>query len=72
MPPRSDSYSDDALVALGDGAALIGVSRTTLRKYANDGRIPVAWTPTGYRRFKVADLRALITEVNPVAAEKAS
>jgi predicted site-specific integrase-resolvase len=69
MAARSASYSDEALVALGPGAELIGVSRTTLRKYADDGLLPVFRTPTGQRRFRVGDLRALIT---PEPAKEAS
>jgi DNA-binding transcriptional MerR regulator len=71
MSTSSKSYPDDALVALGPGAQIIGVSRTTLRKYADDGLLPVFRTPTGQRRFLVADLRALIT-VEPTSDKAAS
>lgn len=58
--PSSDSYPDDALVAATPGAKLIGVHPDTLRRYADDGRIAVVRTPTGARRFRVSDLRALL------------
>lgn len=68
MSSSSASYSDDALVALGPGAALIGVAPKTLRKYADNGLIPAFRTPCNQRRFRVRDLRALITP-DPATAE---
>lgn len=70
MPERSESYSDDALVAVGAGAALIGVSPQTLRKYANDGLIEVHRTPSNQRRFRVRDLRSLITTEPTTASDE--
>lgn len=49
------------LIAIGPAAKLLGVSVKTLRRYADDGRVPVSWTPTGQRRFRRADL-VLLTE----------
>lgn len=70
MSSSSASYSDDALVALGPGAKIVGVSRTTLRKYADEGRLPVFRTPSNQRRFRVADLRALLAlEPKPEIAD---
>lgn len=60
MSSSSASYSDDALVALGPATQIVGVSRTTLRKYADEGRLPVFRTPSNQRRFRVSDLRALL------------
>lgn len=72
----SDSYPDDALVAATPGARLIGVHPDTLRRYADDGRVPVVRTPSGQRRFLVRDLRALLVpevpETTDVPATKAS
>jgi excisionase family DNA binding protein len=72
MIPSSKSYSDEALVALGVAAQLVGVSRTTMRKYADDGLVPVYRTPSGQRRFQVSDLRALITREPAPASQKAA
>lgn len=67
---RNDSYPDDALVAVKPGAGLIGVHPDTLRRYADDGRVPYVRTPTGARRFRVADLRALLAadDTEPASA----
>jgi excisionase family DNA binding protein len=72
MIPRSKSYSDEALVALGVAAELVGVSRNTLRKYADDGLVTVYRTPSGQRRFRVSDLRELITREQKPASRAAS
>lgn len=71
MPDRSNSYPDDALVALGPAAKILGVAPRTMRKYADDGLLPVFRTPTQHRRFRVADLRALLTKQHE-PAEQAS
>lgn len=57
---RSDSYTDEAYVALGPGAELLGVHPTTLRLWADEGRVPVYRTPTNQRRFLVRELRDLL------------
>ena len=53
-------YSDDDELLLGPAAALLGVHYTTLRRWADAGRVPVSRTPTNQRRFRVGDLRTLI------------
>lgn len=51
---------DDELVALTEGAKLLGVHYTTLRRWADRRKVPYTRTPGGQRRFRVGDLRALI------------
>jgi MerR family regulatory protein len=50
-------YADDDLVRVSIAARMIGVSRETMRKYGDDGLLPVRRTPGGQRRFRVGDLR---------------
>lgn len=48
-------------VGLAAAAAIAGVSISTLRRWADEGRVPAFRTPGGHRRFRVADLqRALV------------
>jgi len=46
-------------------AALLGVDETTLRHWADAGKVPVYRTPGGHRRFLERDLRALAAPAAP-------
>lgn len=48
----------DTLLSIGDAARMLGVSVDTLRRYANDGLIPVVRTLGGQRRFRLVDVEA--------------
>jgi excisionase family DNA binding protein len=53
----------ERLLGLTDAAALLGVSKATLRKYSNEGRIKSYRIGTGkHRRFRKRDLLAFIEE----------
>lgn len=52
---------DGALVPIGEAARMTSLSPDTLRRYADKGLIPVYRTPANHRRFKVADLRKIIS-----------
>jgi excisionase family DNA binding protein len=62
-----------ATVTLGEAAVACGVSASTVRRWADTGRIAVVRTSGGHRRFPVAELRRLNAEaatrpnVRPVA-----
>jgi excisionase family DNA binding protein len=53
---------EDEYLAIGEAAALIGVSVDTLRRWAAAGRIKAVRTPTRQRRFKRSDVEALLRE----------
>jgi excisionase family DNA binding protein len=44
------------LLNVGQAAAYLGVSAASLRKWSNQGLVPVYRTPGGQRRFSTADL----------------
>ena len=48
-----------ATVTLGEAAVACGVSASTVRRWADTGRIAVVRTTGGHRRFPVAELRRL-------------
>ena len=52
----------DDLLSIGQAAAITGLSVDTIRRYANEGRLPAARTPGDHRRFRRADVEALVAE----------
>jgi excisionase family DNA binding protein len=47
-------------IGLGEASRLLGIAPGTLRRWADDGRIPVFTTPGGHRRFARSTLSALL------------
>ena len=52
-------------LSLGEAARLLGVDETTLRGWADAGKVRVYRTPGGHRRFNIADLKNLLRAVRP-------
>ncbi|WP_156518903.1 MerR family transcriptional regulator, partial [Phormidesmis priestleyi] len=46
-------------VGIGRAAAELGVSRDTLRRWESAGKIEVERSPSGHRRYDLAQLRGL-------------
>lgn len=53
------SYDDATYLSLSAASKLLGVHSTTLRRWADDGAVPVYVTPGGHRRFARKDIEAL-------------
>ena len=51
---------DHEWLTLGQASEILGVHRATLRDWADTGKIPVARTPGGHRRFYRSDVEALL------------
>jgi excisionase family DNA binding protein len=51
-------------MALSDAAEALGVSASTLRRWADSGRLRVVRTAGGHRRFSAGDVRALRRETD--------
>lgn len=51
-----DSKSPSPWLGLNEAARQLGVHPATLRRWADDGEIPVMITPGGHRRFALAEL----------------
>jgi len=49
-----------AWLTLGQASRALGVTANTLRRWADQGRIPSFTTPGGHRRFPVTAVRALV------------
>jgi excisionase family DNA binding protein len=52
-------------LTMGEAARLLGVDASTLRGWADRGKIPVFRTPGGHRRFDPMDLEALLGRTSP-------
>lgn len=56
------------LLSLQDAASIIGVSASTMRRWADDGRVESVRTAGGHRRFPARAVRALALERGPRAS----
>jgi len=50
----------DELLAVGATARMAGVSNETIRRWEKQGALPAIRTPGGQRRFRRADVEALL------------
>lgn len=60
MQTKPASHDDD-LIRVSDAAALIGISVDTLKRWTAAGRVAAVRTPTNHRRYRRADILALVT-----------
>lgn len=60
MPDKTQK--DDLWLTLSEAARVLNVHPTTLRRWANNGDIPVMVTPGGHRRFAPSDLARFARE----------
>jgi len=60
-PQRHNQDADDLLTPI-EAAELISVSVRSLYRWEDDGRISPSRTPGGHRRYRRADVLALIAE----------
>lgn len=57
--------NDNELLTAGQAAAILGVDRTTLHRWGNQGRVKyVELTGSNYRRYRRRDLAGLVREVD--------
>jgi excisionase family DNA binding protein len=62
VPPQEDEppLVPEALLTPGEVAVMFRVDPKTVTKWAKRGRLPSFRTPGGHRRFREAEVRALI------------
>jgi excisionase family DNA binding protein len=58
------------LLNVGQAAAYLGVSAASLRKWSNQGLVPVYRTPGGQRRFSTDDLDEFMRSMRQPSADK--
>ena len=57
---RTDDLAPDRWLTLSEASALLGVHASTLRRWADGGRVACQRTPGGHRRFSLKWLQPLI------------
>ncbi|MCC7367645.1 MAG: helix-turn-helix domain-containing protein [Chloroflexi bacterium] len=60
MPVLAASPEDGPWIGMRRACEILGVNQSTLRAWTDSGRVPVFLTPGGHRRYREADLRALV------------
>lgn len=60
--PDTSSIRSGRWLSLGPASQLLGVDPDTLRRWADDGRVPAWTTPGGHRRFDRAVIERLATD----------
>jgi excisionase family DNA binding protein len=58
--PRGALGGSVTWLTVSQAAKHLGVAERTLRRWADDGRLPAYSTPGGHRRFRVADVEAFL------------
>ena len=59
---------DEQFVSIGKAAKMLGMSIEGLRKWEREGRLIPVRTVTNHRRYRVADLHALMHDTDPSSA----
>lgn len=57
----SDDNTDVNWLSIDAACKFLGVDQSTLRRWSDSGRVPVFRTPGGHRRYREADLRAVVS-----------
>jgi Helix-turn-helix domain len=60
MSPQPDHH-DDALLRPSEVADMFRVRTPTIARWAREGRLAPMLTPGGHRRYRLADIRTLLT-----------
>lgn len=66
---NNDRSDAGGTVGLSGAAAIAGVSVSTLRRWADEGRVPSFRTAGGHRRFRVGDIRRALVPTAPSTSE---
>lgn len=68
--PERPRFLETRLLRAGEVATLLQVSRRSVAAWAQRGLIPYIETPGGHRRFRAADIRALVASLRRVVDEE--
>ncbi len=68
--PERPRFLATRLLRAGEVAVLLQVSRRSVAAWASRGLIPFIETPGGHRRFRAADIRALVASLENSAVDQ--
>jgi excisionase family DNA binding protein len=60
VPEPSQSAEQETWLSIDSACKLLGIDQSTLRRWSDDGRVPVFRTPGGHRRYRESDLNAVL------------
>ena len=63
--------AESAWLTLGQASRRLGVTASTIRKWSDQGQLPVFYTPGGHRRFRERDVEAFINRSSLATAREA-
>jgi excisionase family DNA binding protein len=58
----SDPIEHERLLTPREAAAMFRVKTQTIARWADSGKLTIIRTPTGYRRYRESEIRALLEE----------
>jgi excisionase family DNA binding protein len=65
------SETTERLLTIAQAAARFGVHQNTLRSWTDAGRVPHVLLPSGYRRYRPADIDRMVQQMSRGAHETA-
>jgi excisionase family DNA binding protein len=54
---------EERMLNIADAAAIVGVHKNTLRAWADKGLVPHVKLPSGYRRFRLSEMRRIARDM---------
>lgn len=54
---------EDKMLNIAAAAEVLGVHKNTLRAWADNGLVPHVKLPSGYRRFRLSEMRKMVQEM---------
>ncbi|HEU4450049.1 MAG TPA: response regulator [Gaiellaceae bacterium] len=69
---RASAEEGREWLTLGQAAAFLGAAQSTVRKWADGGRLRTFYTPGGHRRFRRTDLEAFLAGARALPAPAAA
>ncbi len=54
---------EDRMLTIAEAAKILGIHKNTLRTWADRGMVPHVKLPSGYRRFRLSEMRRIAREM---------
>jgi excisionase family DNA binding protein len=54
---------EDKMLNIAAAAEVLGVHKNTLRTWADNGLVPHVKLPSGYRRFRLSEMKKMVQEM---------